>query len=78
MQLVPLRRGQELGPAEMEAIIASVGRTPRLRTTLYGKIIHHTDPFFNLPVRHLYKTRRRRRRTHSLDTVSKAPLTANV
>lgn len=28
--------GQELGPAEMEAIIRSVGRVPRLRTTLYG------------------------------------------
>ena len=30
------KHGQELGPEEMEAIIASVGRTPRLRNTLYG------------------------------------------
>ena len=27
--------GQELGPADMEALIRSVGRTPRRRTTLY-------------------------------------------
>jgi FO synthase len=28
--------GQEMTPAEMEAIISSLGRTPRQRTTLYG------------------------------------------
>jgi len=28
--------GQELAPASMEALIATAGRTPRQRTTLYG------------------------------------------
>ena len=30
------QHGQELDPARMEALIESLGRTPRLRTTLYG------------------------------------------
>ncbi|WP_254621066.1 5-amino-6-(D-ribitylamino)uracil--L-tyrosine 4-hydroxyphenyl transferase CofH [Sphingomonas sp. CL5.1] len=30
--------GQELPPQEMEALIRSIGRTPRQRTTLYGKV----------------------------------------
>lgn len=28
--------GQEMSPGEMEALISSLGRTPRQRTTLYG------------------------------------------
>ena len=28
--------GQEMPPEEMEAVIRSLGRTPRQRTTLYG------------------------------------------
>lgn len=28
--------GQELGPEQMEALIRSIGRIPRRRTTLYG------------------------------------------
>ena len=36
MRAAGAKHGQELGPEEMEAIIASVGRTPRLRNTLYG------------------------------------------
>jgi FO synthase len=34
--------GQELPPQEMEALIASLGRTPRQRTTLYGEVDEHT------------------------------------
>jgi len=30
--------GQELTPAEMEALIRSIGRTPRRRTTLYDSV----------------------------------------
>jgi FO synthase len=30
--------GQELPPAEMEALIRSIGRVPRQRTTLYGDV----------------------------------------
>ncbi len=30
--------GQELAPPEMEALIASIGRTPAQRTTLYGSV----------------------------------------
>jgi FO synthase len=30
--------GQEMTPASMEAMICSLGRTPRQRTTLYGPV----------------------------------------
>jgi FO synthase len=32
------RHGQELPPEEMEALIRSIGREPRQRTTLYGPV----------------------------------------
>jgi FO synthase len=32
--------GQEMSPAEMEAIIAAAGRIPRQRTTTYGDVAH--------------------------------------
>jgi FO synthase len=34
------RHGQEMTPAEMEAIIRSLGRTPRQRNTLYQAVAH--------------------------------------
>lgn len=32
------QHGQELAPAQMDALIASIGRTPEQRTTLYGTV----------------------------------------
>jgi len=34
--------GQEMPPAEMEALIRSIGRNPRQRTTLYGRVAQET------------------------------------
>jgi FO synthase len=32
------RHGQELDPAGMERLIRSIGRVPRRRTTMYGRV----------------------------------------